>query len=487
MPTVQLSVGPARSRLSAVAAAALLAACGGGGGGGDSNPVTPLPTPPAPTAQLVSRVLESSSFEVQSFKADIDDSGRVMVVMAQSDGSRTGLLASLSSPGAAGQAPSVGAAQAVDSSAAPFNASGSYQVAMSPNGNAVVVWEVLAPCTTSTYTATGNCNYTYSARRLAGGSWEAPVLVGDTPGTATGAIINNRGDVAVTWPGWVRTGTNGYTGENGVAWRAAGQPGFQQQLFTEVVRPASSSAALTLDSNGNLLLVTPTQINGVTSLAAYRGTVASGFGALQLIDTVDTDVSLEGLWGGVNGQAVVLWRHVQGGNSVRVAAAIDTPSASFISTTLGTPAPVSLTGRSLGSMSDAGAFSLYDLQNCTVIRRTGGQWQASQPVATGACPSAPTYTPVHSRSDKLMAVVSATGQWTAYTGSTNTVTQALGNLPADFLWGVPSAAEGRLLLSENGVGAFVSLNRYDTLPTATSPNGVQGAVNNLWLTYIKLP
>lgn len=472
-------------RLSALALAAGLGACGGGGGGGDTS-TSPLPIPPAATPQLVSRALESSSFAVQTFKADIDDSGQVTVVLAQSDGARTALVAASATPGAAGQVPGMGALQVVDSAALPLAATGNYQMAVAPNGNAVVVWEVSAPCSASTYRTTENCTYVHSARRLSGGNWEAPVLVGDTPGTVTGALINNRGDVAVTWPGWVRAGST-VSPQNGVAWRAVGDAGFRQQLFAEVDRPDGTSATLALDSNGNLLLVTPTRAGGLSSVVAYRGTVAAGFGAQEDIDNVATEATLEGLWSSVNGQAVVLWRQQQAGSTVRMAAAIDSATGTWQRSSLGAPTAVSLAGRSQGAITDAGNFSLYDLQNCTVTRRSGGQWQASQAVASGACPSAATYTPVFNRSDKLMAVVSATGQWAAYNGSANTMTQSLGSLPADLLWGVPAPVEGRLLLAENGVGAFVSLNRYDTLPSAASPSGVLGAVNNLWLTYIKLP
>lgn len=473
-------------RLSALAAAALLGACGGGGGGGEP-PSAPLPTPPAPTPQLVSRALESSSFAVQSFKADIDDAGQVTVVLAQSDGVRTALVAALATPGAAGQAPTVGSLQAVDTAALPLNtATNNYQMAVAPNGNAVVVWEVSAPCTASTYATTGNCTFVYTTRRLSGGNWESPVLVGDTPGTVTGALINNRGDVAVTWPGWTRSGTT-VTAQNGVAWRAVGDAGFRQQLFAQVDRPAGTSATLSLDSAGNLLLVTPTQANGVASVVAYRGSVAAGFGAQEEIDSVATDATLEGLWSSVNGQAVVLWRQQQGGSSVRMAAAIDSASGSWQRSSLGTPAAVTLAGRSLAAITDSGNFSLYDLQNCTVTRRTAGQWQAAQAVVAAACPSPASYSPLLNRSDRMMGVVTATGQWTAYNGSSNTMAQSLGSLPADLLWGVPSPVDGTLLLSESGVGAYVSLNRFDTLPSAATPSGVLGAVNNLWLTYIKLP
>lgn len=487
--------------LSAVAVASLLAACGGGGGGdGGTTPPVPVASP-----EVSARVLENSAATVSAYAADIDDAGRTLVVFAQQadDGRAHALKSALATPGALGQAPSVAAVTAVDSASAPYNGLGSFRVAMSPNGHAVAVWEVFAPCTVSTYftDTTKTCNYVYTNRRLAGQDWEGPVLVGDspgddTPGTATAgdtgtvraALINSRGDILLSLSGWQRTGTGGYGILAGAAWRAVGQSGFTSQVFSGV-SVLSGSRALTLDSTGNMLLVANAAISGVSNVVAYRGSLTAGFGAQEMVDTVSTEAVLEGLWSGVNGQAVVLWRDTSSGGSVRMGSVIDAPSAAWSTQNLGTPAAQTIAGRSRGVVTDAGNFILYDLQNCSVLKRTSGSWQALANVAGGVCRSDTAYTAAVSRTGDVMAAIATTGEWMAYDGPTATVQQAFGLAAKDLLFGVPTASGGSLLVSENGIGAYVTANRYEVLPTATAPLGTATSAgqDNLWVVFAKLP
>ena len=467
----------------------LLTACGGSGGG---TPVTPLP--PGDVAQINSSLLESKPQDVKAYSAGIDDSGRTTVVFLQSNGTREELMAVTGTPGARGGASSFSAPVVIDGQSN-IDAAAQFAVAMSPNGHAVAMWTVTAPCTASTYNTTGNCRYVYSARKLVDGAWEAPVLVSDTPFALTSPLINRAGDITISWSGWERTGPGTYKPATGAMWKANGQSGFTGQLFSQVVPPTGSTSRLTLDSAGNMVLVTPSVSTTGNVIAAARGNVSSGFTVLDRLDTEPASASLEGMAGGLNGQVVVLWQQAVGGQNMRWAATLDGPSQSWAVSQLGVPAASSLAGRNRGAVNDAGDFTRYDLENCRVQRRVSQVWQTETALDATLCSSSDRYLTAMSRGGDLVGGLISpsagngnTGQWLYYSASEGKVlqpfsTQGSGN---GYFFGVANQAGGLLFLSESRVASFITANAYDVLPSVAVPSGASGSATNIWALYLKI-
>lgn len=469
----------------------VLAGCGGGGGGTGTPPV---PDPVVPSAAVSSHSVESSAQPVLAAATDIDDSGRVSVLFAQDVGGRVALQAAHGTPGAQGVTPVFSQPVVIDAQA-PYNHPGQLGLTLSPTGNAVAMWSSTAPCTTLTYKTTGDCNFVYTARRLAGGAWEAPVLVGDSPSTLPRAIINDAGDVALLWPKWQRDGQGNLSFSSGVIWKAAAASTFASSaVFGDILAPAGTDVGFTLDRLGNMVYVSLSTSGAVQTVAARRGNLTTGFGATERLDTQPTSAQLEGVWGGVNGQAVVLWQQVSAGQNLRWAATLDGPAQSWQVSERGAPRSVQRAGSVKSAVADSGDFFRYDLENCVVVRRTAGAWQAEAALPSGICQTSASFASVVSRAGDLVGglvdpstTAGNTGQWLSYDATPGTLTHALGAQPVPYLLGTASTLGGSLLLSENGVAALVAANLYNTLPSASNSAGVLGAATNLWVVYLKLP
>ena len=374
-------------------AALTLAGCGGGGGGSaavtDPNPPAPPtpPTPPTPTtAEITSTRLDTASQDVDATSSDIDDSGRVTVLFAQSDGTRVALHAVDGTPGARGTAPTFTAPTVVDTGA-PYDGSGRLRLFKSPSGNAVALWMSRAPCTATSYNTSGQCNFVYTARRLSGGAWDAPLLVGDTPGTLPKGIINDNGDIALIWPSWQRDGQGLPVVISSVVWRPVAASAFNPpSVPTDITTPTGSEVTITLDRLGNMVYASLSNDgNTGPKILVRRGTVAAGFGAAERLDTA-TNAALEGVWSGTNGQVVVLWQQTDGGQVARWSAALDTPTGAWQTSSRGAPRTALRAGTVTAGVGDNGDFFLYDLGNCVALRRTAGAWQAEASLPTGHLP-----------------------------------------------------------------------------------------------------
>ena len=480
---------------SAAALASLVLVGCGGGGGGDAGAV-PAPDPVLPSATVSNHLIESSGQPVLAAATDIDDSGRVSVLFAQDVGGRVALQVVRGVPGAQAEAPVFNQPAVIDAQA-PYNA-GQLGLTVSPTGNAVAMWSSTAPCTALTYKTTGDCNFVYTARRLSSSNtWETPVLVGDTPSTLPRAIINDAGDVALLWPKWQRDAQGTVSLSSGVIWKASGDSSFASPaVFNDIVAPANTDVGFTMDRVGNMVYVSLSTSGAVQTVVARRGKLATGFGPTERLDTQPTTAQLEGVWGGVNGQAVVLWQQSNGAQLVRWAATLDNPDQQLWQISdRGTPLTVQRAGLVKAAVADNGDFFRYDLDNCKAMRRTGGVWQAVESdLPQGLCQRSTSFASVVSRTGDLVgglvdpsATAGNTGQWLSYDATPGTLTHALGAQPVPYLLGTATTLGGNLLLAENGVAALVTTNFYNTLPSASSSAGTLGAATNLWVVYLKLP
>lgn len=367
-------------------------------------------------------------------------------------------------------------------------------MAVSAAGHAVAVWTVTGPCAADTYNTTGLCNYAVSSRRMAGGDWEAPILVGDSPLAASGAVINDVGDVLVGLPGWSRDASGTVTVLTAAACRPAASGRFTRQALPEISQSPGTLAVFGLDRLGEMTVVVSDASSGRNRIVAARGAVGTGFRSLETLDNGAGAVALDGMWAGVNGQLVVLWQQADGGVVRRWAAAAGASGQSLVSAERGLAPSIVGRGRFKAAVSDAGNFAAYDLENCQVMRLTGGNWQVNQPLPREFCTSAASQVTTVARNGNLIGALvdpagtsGHTGQWLSYDAARNTMVQSLttGASGSGYLFGVPSTVGGQLLLSESGLAAFVTINNFDTLPSASNAIGISGSVNNVWAILLK--
>lgn len=490
------AVQPLRGAVAVLAALVVVTGCGGGGGG-DAAPSAASPdagasSPVVSKADVRSAVLDRSTQPVRAVSTDIDDSGRVMVVYTQSVGGRLALQAVLAEPGPAGGAPVLGTPDTIDATAPHDGAIAEFSVTMSPRGHAVASWILTAACTADSYRTSGDCRYVVASRRLANQAWEPPVRVGDSPAPLPKAIINDTGDVAMTWTAG-RRGSDGTTRsvQGVLVMPAAGNRFSAPVLFDDVVLPDNGYVGMTLDRSGNIVYVMEALADGRKQLVARRGSLVGGMGPTERLDSLDADVNIEGISGGLNGQVVVLWQQASGGTLHQFAAAVDTPGQVWQLADLGAINPGQ---HSLSTIGDDGDFLRYDLDRCTALARKRGVWQSGVALPAGLCQTSPSFASAIARTGDVVggwfsdtAVSTNTGQWIAYSAQRQALTQAPGSQAADHLLGTPSTLGGQLLLAENGIAALVSIQAFDALPSAAAPAGTPGSTANLWLTYLRLP
>jgi Immunoglobulin I-set domain len=446
----------------------------------------------AATGGLVGRawsagqLLESNDNEVLDQTSVIDDSGRVTTMFLKWNGTRWQLFATRGAPGAAGAAPSwttplgidVLAGQAVfadDKSRYWFDLAGS------PNGNAVAVWTLSAPCTSTSYrTVAGTtCLYAYTARYLASsGNWEAPVNSGSFPERPRYLTINDRGDIAFATTGGVPTAIAPYyASKTAVAWRPGTAAGFTTQLLEGPI----ATFEFGMDNAGNMLVAAALTQNATTDAAAFRGTLAAGFGTATVLDTRGAAVSQVSVAVGQTGQQMVAWYQNNGTRTSVYAATSAKATDALVVQDLG------ITNWNWVSALDNGQLLLVDYSNLKRYRWSAGTWGAAETVPAWQGGFASTC--VLARNGDGLCVNFDGGGWSSYDVTRNVTVQSRvsTSLPnPGYTMGlyVP-VIFGPPVLSPNGVGFNTSVNRFDVLPTPEAAAGDGRNVVNLWGFYLK--
>lgn len=413
----------------------------------------------------------------------IDDQGRVISVFAKHDGARVALYAVRGTPGAAGQAPSYSTPVVIDA-AQPFDWRNGVSLAVSPGGNAVAGWQVQAPCTASTYATSGNCTYWVVARYMAAtNSWDAPAVVGDMANLPFfEANINDAGDIAGMGSGWNRNASGDLDPVAFAAyWRANGQSAFSRRVFAIDLSDASIPSLLVLDGAGNFVVMGRGRQGLVTSYdaIAYRGSVRTGVGAREVIDLRGADVTNPLGYGNAAGQVVLTWHQNNGTQATTYAATLDSPTGAWSVTDLGVAPQTSDTAATLSAEGD---FMRYSWTRCSVVRRTAGTWVAEALLPAGTCGGGAKFALARNGHFLAVQTVGGVGKWLSYDATLRSVVSAYtaGANGTGYVLGVPVLPTNELLLAPNGIGALVSANTYDVLPTVAAPAGDSRGVTSLW-------
>jgi len=442
--------------------------------------------------------LESGDTPVTARLEGIDDLGRVTTVFTKTEATREVLYATRGLPGAAGVAPTWTTPVAIDEVAGLTGSAANtqdFRLDVAPNGHAAVLFTRRAPCTTATYDARAGftCSYRYVSRYLADGAgWEPPVLMADAPGSITDfrLRINELGDVAVAGVGWVRSGTNFYSSRFGTWRRARSAASFAAQNLAELTLDADT-IQLGLDRNGSMLLVAEASQSATTDIVAYRGDMASGFGAQAVLDQRGNAANLVASAVGRNGHQAVVWTQNNGTSSRYFAATSETSGGAWQVNDLA-PMVTTLDKRVL-VVSDAGKVTFHDLYRRKFWQAAAGVWtvELSLP-ADAAIPDSRWDCGVARTGDYLCnsTGTSGSGLWTTFDAARNVIVKrATSVVPADYVLGVSAlnrdAGFSYPLLAPNGIGFVSMANGYDVLPSPVLPAGDRRSVRNLWGAFLK--
>ncbi len=437
------------------------------------------------------QLLETDDNAVLSSVARLDDAGHATVVFLKSNGTRPVLYATRGTPNAAGVAPTWSTPVAIDllNGVAMGVPSSNYDfdLAVAPGGNAVALWVITAPCTATTYNTSGTCRYLVTTRYLAAtGAWEPLQQVGSFPSTPSMVSINDRGDVSMMVTGWVRSGTNGYSSRAAVAWRPASTGIWRTQNYASV---SLSGQRLSLDDNGNLLLVAEAAQNATTDLVAYRGTMADGLGDQQVLDQRGASAGLLAMASGRNGQQVVAWLQSNGTNSRTLfLAASPSPTGAWVVTEK-TALPFG--ALPLMSVNDQGVAYFYDLGSRAVWRWANGSWSDALNVTTAnTFGGSQDCTIVRTGDFLCLNPSNGGGTWLTYDATRQVPVQSFNSTnpgPGYVLGvtGINRVSFSTPLLSVSGIGLVTLKNGFDVLPSATLPAGDGRAISNLWGVFLK--
>ncbi len=439
-------------------------------------------------------VESGSELVLGTFSAQaIDEKGNVMVLFAKASGGRLALHAVKGVAGSAGSAPVFGTPVVLDSDA-PFNqVDAAPTLAVSPNGNAVVGWSHRAPCTSATYndSTSATCKYWYSTRyKAAQGTWEPPVLVGDMYIPGMTASINDAGDVAALYG--ITTSPGSLIQSLAVGWRGAGQSGFTRQSWPVDVNGTFIPRTVTLDSASRLVVFGT--VNQASSqnldIAVYRGTISGGLGtAREVIDLRGATATYMQALGNPTGQQIVLWSQNNGTKDTVYAATLDSPAGTWTVTDTGESKPAD--GTSKATLAPSGNFIWYFWNSCASKRRIGGVWSIKSSLPSTMCNATGVLgKPVISPNGNVWSLLS-NSEWLSYDAMANEVIAAIPKATttgSGYLLGFyqsMATLPGELLLSDSGIGAYVSVNGYSVIPTSALPAGDGTGIYNVWAWYLK--
>lgn len=460
--------------------------------------------------------LEVGDVPVVLMDAGMDQEGRVITVFVKSDGTTANLFATRGTPGAAGAAVQWSTPVRIDADTAAFNDPASFKsnhlsLAVSPAGAAHAVWVSNGPCTSQTWRTNSGfvCKYLYSSTYApATNTWSAPVLIGDTPGGSSNgntlfrptALINDRGDVAVEYGGYIQSSppvsASFGTVRQAMAWRSAGQSAFTLRAFQDIPAPADTRQFATLDNSGGMVVVAERTQSASTNedVISYSGSVASGFADTTgtVVDTLGNNADLRAVTVGPTGAVLVTWRQ-NDTTASRIFAATKANAAAAWSAPEVVASSSSLTGT--GLVTTTGESRFY--ASCIAYLRSGtagaaGTWAARNPGLPSNCG----FDDDRSRLalDGSFLQMATNGLWNTYSQADNSVSRLASATPAgpDYLLGFARtwATQSKLLFTKtpsgNYIGAHIARAEFDTLPTPTATSGDgRNNVINLWGHYLK--
>ena len=421
------------------------------------------------------------TFNTAPVLSAIDDQGRVLSIYTVFDLATSGFSAWAvrSRPGDATTAPSIESPVRIGSDG---NGARNARMGlhMSPNGNALVTWTRVAPCPSD---AARTCLRPYAARFLSGtgatGAWEPQQLVADrdVPGPTIGRI-NDAGDAVIQLSiDWA------------VVTRPAAQANWQVQVFP-TTDGTVFARGLTLSAEGRFVVAgRQNASDGSENIVVRRGNLRTGMvGALETLDSRSAPADFSDIWGGTSGAVVVMWSQNNGSGTSEFAATLDTPDGNWAQrdTMIRPPSDSAFSA----AVTDVGDFYWYSWSRCSTMARVAGTWLAELTLPSGSCTNLRAL-PAVARNGNALLVTDAIGLWQTIDAARREViddwiTQPRG--PSGLVLGTSwRSLPGSVVLSVNGQGAAISINVYDTLPTAAAPLGDSrgNSINNLWGMYFK--
>jgi hypothetical protein len=295
----------------------------------------------------------------------------------------------------------------------------------------------------------------------------------------TASKINSRGDFAILYQGFVRTAGSTQDFKT-VLWKPAGAGAHQIKNFD--VLYVYSSAHLTLDEAGNMLVAAELFQRFSVDIVAFRGTQSGGFGPVITIDNGPSEAQVIGAATSSSGKSIVVYRQWVSPFTFQLFVAQSNSAAdAWVVTALGTTADT-VAGWS-PFVSDNNESRIVSPYRNLLIAEKAGRWSKF---------TIPTY-PLGDYASKGFAfnrngdfvAVSDTAygplRWISYDASRNRYIQApiasttVGS-SSGFFFGSSElrsvVAAPLVALNIAGQAVSVGLAPYSSLPTASMPNGV---------------
>jgi hypothetical protein len=447
--------------------------------------VTARPTEGSGRVWSVGRQVDAGDVSIGALQAaEVDDSGRLTALLSQPVGTRTALLAVTGSPGARSASPDFGAPQAIDA-LAPHDPFQPAVLSVSPSGRAAAAWIAQAPC------GGGSCDFVFVARRLASGSWGAPVRLARSRLPANLAVRgNDAGDVLVAHDAIDDSGTQA---TSAVAWWPSGTAAPQQRQWRP--EPGADSLAavrIALDGGGRFVVFGEgTSAAGRNADAvAYAGSMSSGIGMRETIDALDPAAAGLAAWGNEAGHMVLAWSQSSAAG-VRATTRFATREPGAGSWTLHDSGVATRTGElATSTLSAQGDLIWHRPLVCRTLRRTAGVWQADRALPAGACAGGSGWRAQSVARNGDFLAMDGSGLWVSYQIATDSIVDSftLANAGSrGYLLGLADDLRSmpiQLRLAPNGTAAALMTSTYETLPTATAAFTSRG-ITNLWGWFLR--
>jgi hypothetical protein len=387
-------------------------------------------------------------------------------------------------PGSPGAPPAYGTPVLLSSSTSAFAFPPSLSV--SASGSVSAVWSSSPECFVVAY---AGCAGSLAVYDPASGTWSAATPITDRESALLKGTTNDVGDrIALV----LTNGGTDFLGGYSLAWQRAGGTAIETLAL-----PTTSNLAVTLppagfslDNNGGFVLVLlKSDITGA-NLIVRRGSIRTGtIGPEEPLENRSAPVAFRGMWSNSAGQTVVMWAQDNGIRETEFAATLDTSGGSWNIVDTGLP---SLRNQSYqATLATDGDFYWYSFQRCTTLRRTGGAWTTETPLPSALCANVSTKQAMSSNGN-LLVLTAADGRWASFDAKRQALVRNFAASNPSTGPGYVLGTDWRLLpgqvfLSDSGVGAYLSVNSFDVLPTAAAPNGDSRSATfkNVWGLYFK--
>jgi hypothetical protein len=265
-------------------------------------------------------------------------------------------------------------------------------------------------------------------------------------------------------------------------YRASGQTAVAR-LEMPPVADINAWQPLLLDADGRFIAVNLGAGVGDANVHVARGSLRTGtVGSAEVVDMRAAPARVVASAGNGRGQGTVLWRQSNGTRDSLYAATFRSATAPAQVADLGRPPPAS-GGALQVTVTDSGDTHVYDIEQCVLVSHVEGNWRAAVALPGALCASvgsagtgASQSTWRLARSGALLVLNRRDGSWMGYDALRQRETSPFPTLPTGpgYLVGIGWPSDsfgGQLLLNEAGVGAYVGINRFSTLPSPALPLG----------------